>query len=116
MRALILLTISALAAAAPPLKMEKSISLGNVKGRIDHLSADTKGQRLFVAALGNNSVEVVDLRSGKIVRSITDVKAPQGVLYIPDVNRLIVACRDDGSIRFYDGTSYQLIKAVNKTA
>jgi hypothetical protein len=36
------------------LKLEKTISLPNVQGRIDHMSIDTKGQRLFVSALGNN--------------------------------------------------------------
>jgi hypothetical protein len=44
-----------------PLRLEKTILLPDVQGRIDHLSLDVKNQRLFVAALGNNTVEVVDV-------------------------------------------------------
>ena len=114
MRLLLGFAMSALAMAGPPLTPGKSIPLPNVKGRIDHLSVDVAGQRLFVSALGNNSVEIIDLKAGKVAHSITGVKAPQGVLYVPESNRLVVASRDDGSIRFYDGTSYQLLKTVNK--
>ena len=48
--------------ASEPLKLETTIPMTDVQGRIDHLSIDLKGQRLFVAALGNNSLEVIDLR------------------------------------------------------
>jgi chromate transporter len=47
---------------APPLRLVQTIPLPGVQGRIDHLAVDVAGQRLFVAALGNNTVEVVDLR------------------------------------------------------
>jgi hypothetical protein len=46
--------------ASEPLKLETTIPMAEVQGRIDHLSIDLKGQRLFVAALGNNSLEVID--------------------------------------------------------
>jgi hypothetical protein len=38
--------------ASEPLKLEATIPMPNVQGRIDHLSIDLKGQRLFVAAWG----------------------------------------------------------------
>ena len=58
----------------------QTIQIQNVAGRIDHMDIDVQGQRLFVAALGNNSVFVVDLASGKIIRSITGFNEPQGVV------------------------------------
>ena len=49
--------------ASEPLKLETTISMSDVQGRIDHLSVDLNNQRLFVAALGNNSVEVLDIKA-----------------------------------------------------
>jgi hypothetical protein len=54
-----------------PLQLESTIPLPDVKGRIDHLAFDIENQRLFVAALGNNTVQVIDIKSGKPVRRIS---------------------------------------------
>src|SRR6266516_3435633 len=60
-----------------PVRILQTIPIPGVQGRIDHFSLDTKGQRLFVAALGNNSVEVIDLTQGKRIHSITGLREPQ---------------------------------------
>src|SRR5439155_10604668 len=73
------------------LNLVQSIGLPHVEGRIDHMAADVKGQRLFVCALGNNTVEVVDLAAGRVTHTITGLKEPQGCAYSPDVNRLFVS-------------------------
>ena len=39
------------------LRQVAAITLPGVKGRIDHLAFDAKRRRLFVAALGNDTVE-----------------------------------------------------------
>src|SRR5258706_14972051 len=85
MRICIILVASAALAwgqAAQPVRLEKTIELPDVKGRIDHLSVDVKGQRLFVAALGNNTLEVIDLKAGKRVKTIGELHQPQGGLYV----------------------------------
>jgi hypothetical protein len=64
-----------------PLVLEAKIPLDNVSGRIDHLAIDREQRRLFVAALGNNTVEVVDLAALKLARSLTGFDEPQGVAY-----------------------------------
>jgi DNA-binding beta-propeller fold protein YncE len=94
------------------LRLEKTVELADVQGRIDHMSVDVKGQRLFVSALGNNTVEVIDLREGKRIKTIGGLKEPQGVLYVPDSDRLYVASGKDGSVRIFDGTSYALLKTI----
>src|SRR5262245_66238225 len=78
-------------AQSPPLKLRQTIPLPGVEGRIDHFAADLSSQRLFICALGNNSLEVIDLRKGERIHSITGLGAPQGVGYAPEVNRLFVA-------------------------
>jgi len=60
-----------------PLVFEKSISLPDIEGRIDHMAVDVPGSRLFVAALGNNTVEVIGLISGERVHTIQGLKEPR---------------------------------------
>ena len=115
MRVLVIFLAAALASAQtnPPLHLEKTIELPDVQGRIDHMSIDVKGQRLFVSALGNNTVEVIDIKAGKRVKTITGLAEPQGVLYVPATDRLYVANAKDGSVRIFDGTSYALLKTLD---
>ena len=99
--------------AASLLHLEKTIELPDVQGRIDHLSVDVKGHRLFVSALGNNTVEVIDVKEGKRIKTITGLKEPQGVLYVPENDRLYVANAKDGSVEIFDGSSYALLKTID---
>ena len=105
------------AAQSPaPLSLKGQIDLPNVNGRIDHFSADVKNQRLFVSALGNRTVEVLDIKAGKRLHTIPDLAEPQGVLYDPASNRLFVACAQDGAVKIFDGTSFQLLSTVKFSA
>jgi len=94
------------------LRLIQTIPLPNVEGRIDHMAVDLKGQRLFVAALGNNTVEVLDLRAGKHIHSITGLHEPQGVGFIPEFNRIFVANANSGACDVFDGSSFKLIKTI----
>jgi DNA-binding beta-propeller fold protein YncE len=89
--------------ASPPLILEAKIPLGQVSGRIDHLGIDVKRQRLLVAELGNNSLGVVDLAAGKVLRRIADLSEPQGVAYAPFSDSVFVANAGDGSVRVLRG-------------
>jgi DNA-binding beta-propeller fold protein YncE len=89
--------------ASPPLILEAKIPLGQVRDRIDHLGIDIKRQRLLVAELGNNSLGVVDLAAGKVLRRIADLSEPQGVAYVPFADSVFVANAGDGSVRVLRG-------------
>jgi len=71
-----------------------------------------QGQRVFVAALGNNTVEAVDMQHGQRVAEIKGLKEPQGVLYVPANQILYVANGADGTVRSFDGRTMQLLKSV----
>ena len=92
------------------------IALPNVAGRIDHFSADVKGQRLFMSALGNHTVEVLDVQSGKRVHTIPDLAEPQGLYYDPSSNRLFVACASDGAAKVFDGRTFQPLDTAKFSA
>ena len=100
-------------AQSAPLKLKQTISLPGVEGRIDHFAFDPIGERLFVCALGNNTVEVLDLQKGERVHSITGLGAPQGVGYVPSLNRLFVANDKGGICKIYDGKSFQPVGELN---
>jgi YVTN family beta-propeller protein len=90
-------------AAEPPLQLEAKIPLGKVSGRIDHFATDLDRQRLYVAELGNNSVGVIDLKERKVIRTITGLKEPQGVAFVPSTDTLYVANAGDGSVLLFEG-------------
>ncbi|MFI5251276.1 MAG: YncE family protein [Bacteroidota bacterium] len=92
------------------LKLVQTIPLPDVAGRIDHIAYDPMGGRLFIAALGNNSVEVVDLQQAKRLQSIGGFVEPQGILFLPDSNRLVVANGGDGTCNILDGNTYTVLK------
>jgi DNA-binding beta-propeller fold protein YncE len=89
--------------ASAPLVLERKIPLGEVRGRIDHLGIDVKRQRLLVAELGNDSLGVVDLASGKVLRTLAGFREPQGVAYVPFADSVYVANGGDGSVRVLGG-------------
>src|SRR6266446_423042 len=101
------------AQTAAPLKLTQTIALPGVEGRIDHVAFDAAGERLFVCALGNNTVEVIDLRKAERIHSITGLGAPQGIVYIPKLDRLFVANDKGGIFKIYDGKSFQQISELN---
>jgi DNA-binding beta-propeller fold protein YncE len=88
------------------------IELPDVNGRIDHFSADLTGKRLFVSALGNHTVEVLDVVSRKRLRTLADLAEPQGVYYDPSSNRLFVACAKDGTTKVFEGGTFKILDAV----
>lgn len=97
-----------------PLKLIQKIPMPNVKGRLDHFGVDLRGKRLFVAALGDdqNTVEVVDLKSGKRVFSIPGQSKPQGLFYSPDFKKLFVANGTDGTCKIFAGDTFKLIDSL----
>ena len=86
----------------------------NVQGRLDHSAVDLKRKRLFVAALGDNqnTVEVINLKSGKRVASIPGQSKPQGVFYSSDLAKLFVANGTDGTCKIFDANTLKLIDSL----
>ena len=94
------------------LRLVSSIPLPQVRGRIDHMAVDIKGQRLFVAALGNNTLEVVDLKKGERAASVSGFDEPQGIVYLPESGKVVIANGGDGAVIFIDGQSLKPLKTI----
>jgi DNA-binding beta-propeller fold protein YncE len=87
----------------PPLVLERTIPLTGVSGRIDHMAVDIRRGHLFVAELGNGTVDVLDLTVGKAIHRFAGLKEPQGVGFSPQANLIAVASAGDGSVRLFKG-------------
>jgi len=94
--------------APPPLVLERTIPLPGVASRIDHLAVDPQRKRLFVAEVGNGTVEALDLASGRSLGRIGGLKEPQGIGYLPARDELAVATGGDGMLRFYRASDLKL--------
>lgn len=90
-------------ASAQPLVLQRTIALKGVSGRIDHMATDLVRKRLFVAELGNGTLDVIDLEAGQVIRRISGLKEPQGVGYAPGSDTLAIASAGDGSVRLFHG-------------
>ena len=99
--------------AKQPLRLVQTISIPNVKGRLDHMDVDVNGKRLFFAGLENGTFEVVDLEAGKWVRSIPGFKKPQGALVVSEFNKVFVASGDDGMLRVFRRDTLELLDAIH---
>jgi len=104
--------VTTAAAAADVLEPAGTIELPSVKGRIDHFGVDAKRHRVFVAALGNDTVEVVDAQAGRRERSLSGFGEPQGILYVPGVDRVFVANGSADRVDILDGNSLARIKSI----
>ena len=95
------------------LKLEQVIVMPGVKGRIDHMDVNLKQKIVYISALGNNTVEVVDIENGKLVHSIKGLDEPQGVGYIPQTNEIFIANGGNGNCYFYNAASFERMAVIH---
>jgi DNA-binding beta-propeller fold protein YncE len=86
----------------PLLVLKRAIQLPDVRGRMDHLAYDPFTKRLFVAALENGSLEVIDLEKGERIKSVSGLKEPQGIVYVAQTRQVVTACGGDGMVVAFD--------------
>lgn len=98
--------------AQQPLTQVDTIDLPGVEGRIDHLAYDATTQRLFVAALGNNTVEVLDLKNATHIKSLPGFREPQGIATIADARVTAVANGQGEGLQLLSGDDYRLGRGV----
>jgi DNA-binding beta-propeller fold protein YncE len=89
-----------------------SIPLPKVSGRIDHLTYDSKRHLIFVAALGNNTVEVVDFISKKVIHTIKDLHEPQGIVFIPENNSIFIVNGGNGECDVFNGDTFKKTASI----
>jgi DNA-binding beta-propeller fold protein YncE len=103
----------ALPAPAAELELIQTIPLKGKAGNLDHVAIDLKGDRLFVANKANNTLDIVDLKAGKLVLQKTGQTAIQGIAYAADLNRIFVGLGSNGLCNVLDGKSYTVLETIS---
>jgi hypothetical protein len=111
---IMLATAPAPAAEPGVLTLETTIPLPDVRGRIDHMAIDRARQRLIVAGLGNNTVEVADLATGKPIQRLRGHGGPQGVAYADKADLIFVASAGDGSVRIFQAADLTALGGIDR--
>lgn len=104
---------ASLAQQAPSFHLLHEIPLSGVEGRIDHLAADVAGGRVFVSALENGTVEIIDVARAQRTGQIKDLNQPQGVAYVAANGAVYVASGGDGTVRSYDSHTLKPLHRVS---
>ena len=92
---------------------QAAIPMPGIKGRIDHLDINLKEKIVYIAALGNNSLEVVDIGKGKVLKTIIGLNEPQGVAYISQQQEIFVANGGNGDCYFYNAHSFEKTATIH---
>jgi DNA-binding beta-propeller fold protein YncE len=106
--ATLLAAVQAKSYAEEPLVLVQTIPLKGVAGKLDHLAVDRKGGRLFVANKPNNTLDIVDLKEGKLIKQIPDQGKVSGVAYASDLDTIYVG-NGAGTCNGFDGKDYRLV-------
>jgi DNA-binding beta-propeller fold protein YncE len=110
---LVLFTIPTRGQDAPPLRLAQTLTLpSDIRGNFDHFAVDLKGNRLFATPEGYKAVLVFELKSGKLIHTITGIGKPHAVLYRKDLNRIYITDGDAGDLKIFDGKTYALLSSV----
>jgi DNA-binding beta-propeller fold protein YncE len=109
-----LLLFSSLAATSQTssLPLSQTIPLPGVAGKFDHFAVDLAGNRLFAAATGNHSVEVIDLKTAKVEQSISGLGKPHGLVWTEATGSLYVADGSLAELRVYRGKPLTLAGSI----
>jgi DNA-binding beta-propeller fold protein YncE len=95
-----------------PLLMQRDIELPGVQGKFDHFALDEVGDRLFAAATGNQTVQVIDLTTNKVIQSLGGFGKPHGLAWIAETGRLFVADGGKAELDIFEGSPLKLVKAI----
>ncbi len=97
---------------AAELELLQTIPLKGKAGNLDHMDLDTKRDRLLVANKPNNTLDVVDLKAGVLLKQIPNQTGIQGVAYAADIDRIYVGLGTNGLCNIFDAETYKTVKTI----
>src|SRR5258706_2820971 len=112
--AILVLIVAAWAQNKAPLALKETIPVPGItkEGDFDHLAVDVQGNRLFIMGEDNSVVEIIDLGAGKLIHTISDVKAPHSGVYRGDLKKLFIVDGGAGEVKIYDSDSYKAAGSI----
>jgi DNA-binding beta-propeller fold protein YncE len=107
-----ILVHAVLAEDKPPLRLVQTVELSGKPGKVDHFGFDADGGRLLVSNQGNSSLDVIDVKAGKLIKQVPDQKGIHGIAYDPKSGRIFSGNGDPGECAVIDGKSYEVLKRL----
>src|SRR5215216_3879932 len=115
--AAILIALSAVFAASPaegrnpglPLERVRDVRLPGRSSRFDYQSVDSPGRRLYVAHLGDSTLDVIDVDARTVVATIPDIADVHGVLAVPEIGRVFASATGTDELVTIDASSDQVV-------
>src|SRR6266481_3040824 len=101
---------------AAPLQLLHAVPLPGFSGDFDHFAVDEQGGRLFLAGEDHKTVEVLDLKTGRRLKSIAGFGTPHSIIYLPETDRILVADGDKGTLQILRGSDYAVVAHVDGLA
>lgn len=92
--------------------LQNTIPLPNVEGRLDHLSLDPNTNRLFLTALGNNTLEVIDLDSKKRIQTVQGFSEPQGIAAVREFKKVYVTNGGSNEVNILDSETLKILGSI----
>jgi hypothetical protein len=94
------------------LELVQTIVLKGKAGKLDHLTLDTKRERLLLANMSNGTLDIVDLKAGSLLKQVPGQTGIQGVAYAPDLDRIFVGLGTGGLCNVFAGDDYKPLKTI----
>jgi DNA-binding beta-propeller fold protein YncE len=113
---MVLFLLSSAFGQSSALPLTERIALPNVDGRMDHMGIDIAGQRLFATGFDNHTLSVIDLKAGRLTSLIPNLDKPQAAYYDAATNHLFVSLSGDGSVKMFDGKTFQPLRTIKYSA
>lgn len=95
-----------------PLSLQRIIPLPQGTGRFDHFAIDLQANRLFIAATGNHTIEILDLNTGKVTETIAGLGKPHGLAWVPETNVLYASDGVQGDLKIFAGSPFKQAKSI----
>src|SRR5256885_10371272 len=107
----------AMALAASPggltLKKVAEFDLPGPPGkRFDYLTIDTDDHYLLSAHLAAGQTYVIDLRSNKVVATVTDTPGAEGVEYVPEMKKFYTSNAGDNTVGVVELRQMKVVKKI----
>ena len=95
-----------------PLRTETEVPLTGKASRLDYVSFDEQGERLYIAHLGDSMLTVVDTKANKVIGDVKDLKHVHGVLAVPETHRVYASATGTDELAVIDDRTLQVIARV----
>src|SRR6202140_4071693 len=93
----------------PPLRLVQTISLSGLQRHWDHFGVDVKSNRLFLTSEDEPVVDVFDLKTNKLIHTITGLKGSHNVLAFPELKKIFVVDGEASELKIYNYDTYELV-------